>query len=130
MTLRHGASVGAKRADPQGSVETMGYAEGLSETSPSWAGGPGVCADTEEYGAAYVDNLHLLGHAVVGWLPLSLGYVVAMRHWRPALLPRWAGRPESRAVASLTPGLSRPRSLGRACQRTLLCRAGWLHLRE
>jgi hypothetical protein len=52
----------------------------------------GVCADTEEYGADYIDNLHLLGHAVVGWLPLSPGYVVAMRHWRPALLPRSAGR--------------------------------------
>ncbi|MEO7846003.1 MAG: hypothetical protein ABIR82_11745 [Nocardioides sp.] len=35
---------------------------------------PGVCTRTREYGTDYADDVHLLGHAVVGWLPLSVGF--------------------------------------------------------
>ena len=35
---------------------------------------PGVCTRTPEYGIDYADDVHLLGHAVFGWLPLSVGF--------------------------------------------------------
>jgi len=38
-----------------------------------WAGEiSGVCVATEESGVDYADRLHLLAHAVVGWVPLAL----------------------------------------------------------
>ncbi|MGA8978713.1 MAG: hypothetical protein WB473_06290 [Pedococcus sp.] len=35
---------------------------------------PGVCTRTREFGTDYADDVHLLGHAVFGWLPLGLGF--------------------------------------------------------
>jgi hypothetical protein len=56
--------------------------------TPCWAGElGGACVETEEHGVDYADHLHQLGHAVLGWLPMTVGYGLVLRKWRPALLP-------------------------------------------
>lgn len=57
--------------------------------TPCWAGEiPQVCVATRD-GVDYADSVHALGHAVLGWAPLTLVYVWALRRARPDLLPRW-----------------------------------------
>jgi hypothetical protein len=50
--------------------------------SPCWAGEiEGVCVSTERFGIDYTDRLHLLAHALVGWVPLTIAmWWLARRH--------------------------------------------------
>ncbi len=60
--------------------------------TPCWAGElGGVCVETEEHGVDYADHLHQLGHAVLGWLPMTVGYWLVLRKWHAALLP-WSAQ--------------------------------------
>ena len=61
--------------------------------TPCWVELPGMCIRTEEHGVEYVDHLHLLGHAVFGWVPLTALAWWLVGRWRPELLPGLRRRP-------------------------------------
>jgi hypothetical protein len=76
--------------------------------TPCWAGEvPDVCEADGEGGFDYPGTVHPFGHALLGWLPLTILYVWAVRRWWPEVVPRWvpgvdrgvdvlAGRSDSR----------------------------------
>lgn len=48
---------------------------------------PAICERTV-HGVDVKDRWHLLDHALVGALPMTVLYLLALRRWRPDLLPR------------------------------------------
>jgi hypothetical protein len=58
--------------------------------SPCWAGEvPGICAADGQGGFDYPRTVHPFGHALLGWVPLTLLYVWSLRLWLPSVVPRW-----------------------------------------
>ncbi|WP_156411364.1 hypothetical protein [Nocardioides sp. Soil805] len=63
---------------------------------------PTVCEADGQGGFDFPRTVHPLGHALLGWVPLTILYVWTLRRWWPAVLPRWVpGRSsEPRDVAA------------------------------
>ncbi|WP_457207745.1 hypothetical protein [Nocardioides sp. P5_C9_2] len=58
--------------------------------SPCWAGEvPGICAADGQGGFDYPATVHPFGHALLGWVPLTLLYVWCLRLWLPRVVPGW-----------------------------------------
>lgn len=58
--------------------------------TPCWAGEvPAVCEADGDGGFDYPRTVHPFGHALLGWLPLTILYVWALRRWWPGVVPRW-----------------------------------------
>jgi hypothetical protein len=58
--------------------------------TPCWSGEvPGICEATPEDGYDYAGTVHPFGHALLGWVPLSLLHTWAVRRWWPEMVPRW-----------------------------------------
>lgn len=78
--------------------------------SPCWAGDvPQLCEPDGHGGHDYARTVHPFGHALLGWVPLTIVYVVALRRGWPAVVPRWLpGAAEEHDVAAGTSGAGRP----------------------
>jgi hypothetical protein len=58
--------------------------------TPCWAGEvPSLCEPDGNGGLDYPDTVHPFGHALLGWVPLTLLYVWTLRRWWPEVVPRW-----------------------------------------
>jgi hypothetical protein len=68
--------------------------------TPCWAGEvPGVCEATAEHGIDYADSVHPFGHALLGWVPLTILHVWSLRRWWPQVVPQWVPGGDRKADA-------------------------------
>lgn len=62
--------------------------------TPCWFGEiPGVCEGTDVHGVDWDDDMHLLAHGLIGWVPSTALAWWLVSRWRPEVLPRIGSRP-------------------------------------
>ncbi len=69
--------------------------------TPCWAGEvPEICVADTDGGFDHPRTVHPFAHALLGWVPLTLLHVWALRRWWPEMLPRWVpgARPRTREI--------------------------------
>lgn len=58
---------------------------------------PGVCEADGQGGFDFPRTVHPFGHALLGWVPLTILYVWTLRRWWPEVVPRWVPGGDRRA---------------------------------
>lgn len=68
--------------------------------TPCWAGEvPAVCESDGRGGFDFPRTVHPFGHALLGWVPLTILHVWTLRRWWPEVVPRWVPGGDRRVEA-------------------------------